>query len=199
MTDNYGREYRGQGHQQGPEYRDRGYETQAYETQAYAGRPTGDPGAGRQPAQAGGPEKSPNGAVIDHAQFAAGAVATALVAAVAGFVITAIINAVYTSNALGSAWVDGEQDPWDSALLGGVGGLVAGAVLWMFLNLVPSPLTFFRWIMGLVVFAGVVLPFLSGTDWVARLITAVLNAFLGILVIALLTAVAEKTTDVGRR
>ncbi|WP_182357534.1 hypothetical protein [Tomitella gaofuii] len=204
MTDNYGREYRGHGYQgqgypQGPEYRDRGYETQAYETQAYAGRPAGNEGTGRRAAPGGGPEKSPNGAVIDHAQFAAGAVATALVAAVAGFVVTAIINAVYTSHALGSAWVDGEQDPWDSALIGGVGGLVAGAVLWMFLNLVPSPLTFFRWIAGLFVFAAVVLPFLSGTDWVARLITAVLNAFLGILVIALLTAVAEKTTDVGRR
>ncbi|MDN5757383.1 MAG: hypothetical protein L0H59_02440 [Tomitella sp.] len=143
--------------------------------------------------QAPGGGKSPNGARIDHAQYAAGVAATALVAAVAGYVITAIINAVYSRNNLGSAWGGGPQDPWDSALIGGVGALVAGVFLWVFLSLVPSPMTFFRWIAGLFVFASVVLPFLSETGWIGSLITAALNGFLGLLVISLLTAVAAKT------
>lgn len=208
MTDRYGRgrEEQGYGRRGGAYGAGAGgpqaYETRAYETRGYGAQ---QPYGGQQPyedartGRGSGRGTSPNGAVIDHAQYAAGAVATALVAAVAGYVVTAIINAVYTSNDLGSVWGGGPQDPWDSAIIGGVGGLLAGALLWVFLNLVPSPLTFFRWIAGLFVFAAVVLPFLSGTDWVGRLITAVLNAFLGILVITLLAAVAEKTTDAVRR
>ncbi len=186
MTDNYGR---GGG---AGRPRSGGYETQAYSQgfgatgRSAGGAPDGGHGGGT----------SPNGVRIDHAQFAAGAAATALVAAVAGFVITVIIQAIYTQHAIGSAWGGGPQDPWASAVLGGVGALIAGVLLWVFLSLVPSPMTFFRWIAGLFIVASVVLPFLSGTDWVGRLITALLNAFLGILVVSLLTAVATKTTDV---
>ncbi len=210
MTDRYGRGHEEQGYgRRGSGYGSAdgppAYETRAYETRGYGpeygyeqygGRPAY---GGTQDGRGGGRGTSPNGSVIDHAQYAAGVAATALVAAVAGYVVTTIINAVYTSHDLGSVWGGGPQDPWDSAIIGGVGGLLAGALLWVFLNLVPSPLTFFRWIAGLFVFAAVVLPFLSGTDWVGRLITAVLNAFLGILVITLLAAVAEKTTDTARR
>lgn len=200
MTDSYERGY---------DDRRRGEQERWTEPSATSQAPQGyqgQPYAGQQPQQSGGgagggqaESASPSGIRVDHGQFAAGVAATALVAAVAGFVITAIVNAFYTSNKIGSAWAGGPQDDWDSALIGGVGALVAGLLLWVLLNLVPSPLTFFRWITGLFVCAAVILPFLSGTDWVGRLITAIINGFLGILVISLLTAMAIKTTDAAKR
>lgn len=163
---------------------DRGRQTQAYnQGQWQQGMP-------QQPAP---PQ---NEVVINNQQFVAGVLATALVAAIGGFVATAIIKAVYTNKTtteLGSVWGDMPQDPWVTALIGGLGALVAGGLLWVFLTLTPSPMTFFQWTVGLCVFAAVVLPFLNNGSWQGALITGLVNAFMGALVVYLLSTVGRKT------
>lgn len=159
-----------------------------------------DPAQYQDPAQrqARAPRQAPpqDVVVINNQQFVAGVLATALVAAVAGFVVTAIIKALYTNNTdnkFGSIWGDAPQDVWATALIGGLGALVAGGLLWVFLTLTPSPMTFFQWIVGLCVLGAVVLPFINSGSWQGALITGLVNAFLGAVVISLLTTVGRKT------
>ncbi len=166
-----------------PDDRDR--QTQAYNQDQW-----------QQQAQPGQPAPPQNQVVLNTQQFIAGVLATALVAAVAGFVLTLIIKALYTNNTdseLGSIWGDAPQDVWMTAWIGGVGALIAGGLLWVFLTLTPSPMTFFQWIIGLFVFAAVVLPFVNSGSWQGALVTGLVNAFLGVLVISLLTTVGQKT------
>ena len=149
--------------------------------------------------QATPPRQAPpqNDVIVNNQQFVAGVLATALVAAVGGFVVTAIIKALYTNNTdnqFGKIWGDAPQDVWMTAWIGGAGALVAGGLLWVFLTLTPSPMTFFQWIIGLFVFAAVVLPFVNSGSWQGSLVTGLVNAFLGVLVISLLTTVGRKTT-----
>lgn len=155
----------------------------------------------QRPGQAAAQRQAPpaDQVVINNQQFVAGVLATALVAAVAGFVVTAIIKALYTNNTdnqFGSIWGDAPQDVWATALIGGLGALVAGGLLWVFLTLTPSPMTFFQWIVGLCVFAAVVLPFLGSGSWQGALITGLVNAFLGVLVLSLLVTVGRKTARI---
>src|SRR5699024_12751983 len=119
-------------------------------------------------------------------QFLAASFATALVAAVFGFVATAVIQAIYTTHAPGAMWVDGEQSPWIAALIGGVVAIVAGLLLWFFLALVPSPMVVFQWIVGLIIGAAVVLPLVDSAHWPSGRLTAILHARLGVLVLSLL-------------
>lgn len=172
-------------------------------TQAYSQEEWQQPQAPHQapqhqapPAQAPRPAPPQNPVVINNQQFIAGVLATALVAAIAGFVATAIIKSLYTNNTdnqFGKIWGDAPQDMWMTALIGGLGALIAGGLLWVFLTLTPSPMTFFQWIVGLCVFAAVVLPFLNSGSWQGSLITGLVNGFLGALVISLLTTVGRKT------
>ena len=172
---------------------DRDQHTQAYGKDQWQEAPAYQQGPPRQTPQSQGPQ---NQVVVNNQQFVAGVLATALVAAVGGFVVTAIIKAMYTNNTdnqFGTIWGGAPQDVWMTALMGGLGALVAGGLLWVFLTLTPSPMTFFQWIVGLCVFAAVVLPFLNSGSWQGALVTGLVNAFLGALVISLLTTVGRKT------
>ncbi|GEM_PF-6173145 len=171
----------------------RGYPQGAAPQQGYptGGRPQ-QPAAGqaRPAGQQSGPQEV-GGVRIQ--QFLAGIFATALVAAVFGFVATAVIQAIYTNHAPGAMWVDGEQSPWIAALIGGVGAIVAGLLLWFFLALVPSPMVFFQWIVGLIIVAAVVLPLVNSAHWQSGVITAIINALMGVLVLSLLSTVGHRT------
>lgn len=153
--------------------------------------------AGGRPQQPGAGQTRPAGSQevggVRIQQFLAGVFATALVAAVFGFVATAVIQAIYTNHAPGAMWTGGEQSPWMAALIGGVGAIVAGLLLWFFLALVPSPMVFFQWVVGLIIVAAVVLPLVNSAHWQSGLITAIINALMGVLVLSLLSTVGHRT------
>lgn len=135
------------------------------------------------------PRESP----IDNQSYFAGVAATALVAAIVGWLGSLIITALYKNKEFGAVWGVEPQKVWETALYGGVGALVAGCLFWVLINIAPAAETFFYWVTGLLVFAAVILPFLNSTAWQSALITAAINGIMGIVVISILGTVARKT------
>ncbi|QNG18824.1 hypothetical protein G4H71_21415 [Rhodococcus triatomae] len=167
-------------------------------TRAY-GREQEYPSYGNQPQYAGNtghsagqqrPEQQPK---VDNGPFFAGIGATALVAAIAGWVVTAILQAVYNRFEWGTVWAYGLVDPWTAAFTGALAAVLSGALMWLLVQGVPSPLTFYSWIAALIVVAVVALPFLAAQSWQAALGAGIVHGFLGAVIITLTDVVAGRT------
>ncbi|MBF6328398.1 DUF6069 family protein [Nocardia transvalensis] len=68
--------------------------------------------------------------------------------------------------------------------------LLATGLLHLLLALLPSPLTFFRWITALLTAAAVILPFTVTADTSAQIATAAINLVAGVCLITVLASVA---------
>lgn len=130
---------------------------------------------------------------VDNGPFFAGLGATALVAAIAGWVLTAIFQALYSRFEWGTLWLYGMADPWTAAFTGAVAALASGTLMWVMVQGVPSPTTFYSWIASLIAIAAVVLPFLAVNPWQSALGTGLIHGFLGVVIIVLTEVVAAKT------
>lgn len=130
---------------------------------------------------------------VDNGPFFAGLGATALVAAIAGWVLTAIFQALYARFEWGTLWLYGMADPWTAAFTGAVAALASGTLMWVMVQGVPSPTTFYSWIASLIAIASVVLPFLAVNPWQSALGTGLIHGFLGVVIIVLTEVVAAKT------
>ncbi|NLG54284.1 MAG: hypothetical protein GX542_01310, partial [Rhodococcus sp.] len=170
-------------------------QTRAYRQQDY-------PSYGEQPQYARQPEQAPRPTNrpqqpprprIDNGPFFAGIAATALVAAIAGWVATAILQAIYSRIEWGTVWAYGAGDPWTAAFTGAVAAILSGALMWLLVQGVPSPMTFYSWIGTLIVIAVVALPFLAANTWQAALGAGVVHGLLGIVIITLTDVVAGRT------
>ncbi|GGF98361.1 hypothetical protein GCM10007304_10460 [Rhodococcoides trifolii] len=150
-------------------------------TRAYATQP-GQPGK----PQAGTPK-------FDVGPFVGGVVATAIVAFVAGWVATLIVQAIYQRTGTNVAWIYGADDPWLAGVYGALAALLAGALLLLLFQAVPSPNTFFSWIVGLITVAIIVLPFLAAGAVVEAIGAAVVNGLMGFAILALLSTTAART------
>jgi hypothetical protein len=136
----------------------------------------------------------PNRVRPDSAQFWAGAVATAVVAA-----LIALVGILVCRWTLGipilapktdGAW--GNAHTGEYVLLAALFALAAGGLLYLLVLGTPQPAMFFDWIMGLATLAAVVYPFSTAAPLDQKAATAVVDLVLGIAITSLLTAVASR-------
>jgi hypothetical protein len=130
----------------------------------------------------------------DSAQFWAGAVATAVVAALIALVGILIcrwtLNIPILAPAGDGAW--GSAHTAEYALAAALIAIIAAGLLYLLVLGTPQPNMFFDWIMGLATLAAVVYPFSTGAPVDQKAATAIVDLVLGIAIISLLTAVAAR-------
>jgi hypothetical protein len=141
------------------------------------------------PDDAGGPRVRP-----DSGRFWAGAVATAIVAALIALVGILIcrwtLNIPILAPAGDGAW--GDAHTGEYVLVAALVALVAAGLLYLLMLSTPNPDLFFRWIIGLVTLIAVVYPFSSGAPLDQKAATAIVNLVLGVAIASLLTATAGR-------
>jgi Family of unknown function (DUF6069) len=137
---------------------------------------------------------APNRLRPDSAQFWAGGVATAVVAALialVGILVCRWILAVpILAPASDGAW--GNAHTGEYVLVAACVALVATGLLYLLVLGTPQPGLFFGWIMGLATVVAVVYPFSTGAPLEQKAATAVVNLVLGIAITTLLTAVSSR-------
>jgi hypothetical protein len=130
----------------------------------------------------------------DSGRFWAGAVATAVVAALIALVGILIcrwtLNIPILAPAGDGAW--GDAHTGEYALLAALVALVAAGLLYLLMLSTPQPDLFFRWIIGLVTLIAVVYPFSSGAPLDQKAATAIVNLVLGLAIGSLLTATSAR-------
>lgn len=130
----------------------------------------------------------------DSAQFWAGAVATAVVAALIALVGILVcrwtLGIPVLAPAGDGAW--GNAHTGEYVLLAALIAVAAAGVLYLLALGTPQPGMFFDWIMGLATLAAVVYPFSTGAPLDQKAATAVVNLILGIAITSLLTGVAAR-------
>jgi len=130
----------------------------------------------------------------DSAQFWAGAVATAVVAALIALVGILIcrwtLNIPILAPRGDGAW--GNAHTAEYALVAALIAVIAAGLLYLLVLGTPQPNMFFNWIMGLATLAAVVYPFSTGAALDQKFATAAVDLVLGIAIISLLTAVAAR-------
>ena len=130
----------------------------------------------------------------DSARFWAGAVATAVVAALIALVGILIcrwtLNIPILAPTGDGAW--GNAHTAEYALVAALIAIIAAGLLYLLVLGAPQPTMFFHWIMGLATLAAVVYPFSSSAPFDQKIATAIVNLVLGIAITSLLTAVAAR-------
>ena len=130
----------------------------------------------------------------DSAQFWAGAVATAVVAALIALVGILIcrwtLNIPILAPAGDGAW--GNAHTAEYALVAALVAIIAAGLLYLLVLGTPQPNMFFDWITGLATLAAVVYPFSTSAALDQKAATAIVNLVLGIAIISLLSAVAAR-------
>src|ERR1700735_289716 len=131
---------------------------------------------------------------LDPGRFWAGAVATAIVAALIALVGILIcrwtLNIPILAPAGDGAW--GAAHTGEYVLVAALVALAAAGLLYLLVLSAPNPGLFFRWIIGLVTLIAVVYPFSSGAPLDQKAATAVVNLVLGVAIASLLTATAAR-------
>ena len=137
----------------------------------------------------------------DSGRFWAGAVATAIVAALIALVGILIcrwtLNIPILAPAGDGAW--GAAHTGEYALVAALVALAAAGLLYLLVLSTPNPGLFFRWIIGLVTLIAVVYPFSSGAPLDQKAATAIVNLVLGLAIASLLTATASRAVRAVRR
>jgi hypothetical protein len=130
----------------------------------------------------------------DSAQFWAGAVATAVVAALIALVGILIcrwtLHIPILAPAGDGAW--GNAHTAEYALVAALIAIIAAGLLYLLVLGTPQPTMFFDWIMGLTTLAAVVYPFSTSAPLDQKAATAIVDLVLGIAITSLLTAVAAR-------
>jgi hypothetical protein len=130
----------------------------------------------------------------DSAQFWAGAVATAVVAALIALVGILVcrwtLGIPILAPAGDGAW--GNAHTGEYVLLAALIALAAAGVLYLLVLGTPQPGMFFGWMMSLATLAAVVYPFSTAAPLSQKGATAVVDLVLGIAITSLLRAVAAR-------
>lgn len=166
-----------------------GYGSQGYGTQGY-----GAQGAGGQSAGKSAPRRGPD---LDPVMYSGGVFMTGVVTGLAAWLIAWIIGLIargVTATGQFGAW--NPLHPGDEywfAIVGFITALVGGA-LWYLLQLVtPTPNSFYRWIVGLLIIAAFVVPLATFSDIWAGLATGVLHVCIGVPVLSLIPTMGNRS------
>lgn len=128
---------------------------------------------------------------LDAGRYWAGAVATALVAALAMLVAVIIIDRVLDIGLLQPPF--GDSIGWGYVWLGILCSLGAAALLHLLVLSTPRPVVFFGWIVALVTAAAVALPFSTDRSMESKVATAATVLVLGLVIGTVLPMVLERT------
>lgn len=144
--------------------------------------------AGGYPADSGydaAPEPK-RGPPVDVGKFVGSVAATALVAAIAGWLIAWVVEAVF--NRFGQPWANGGNTPTMYAIYGAVAAILAGLLWYLLLVGTANPRQFFSWTVGLLIVAAVALPLLLTVPFIDGVAAAIVNLFIGLPILALTSA-----------
>ncbi|AZG44833.1 hypothetical protein [Gordonia insulae] len=148
------------------------------------------------PGGAAHPPKPRLGPDINPTMFVGGVVMTGVVTGLAAWLVAWVIRAlVERVNEAGKfgVWNPVARDEFWFAVVGFLCALAAGA-LWYVLQLItPSPDQFFRWIVGLLIAAAVIIPLVLSAELSVGIATAVLHLVIGIPILALVPAMGHKS------
>lgn len=160
----------------------------------------GDYGQTGYDAQYSQPPATPRrrGPDIDPLMFCGGVlmtgVVTGLAAWLAAWVIRAVTQKINESGRFG-IWNPLAQDEVWFAVTGFVAAIVTGA-LWYLLQVgTPAPNQFYRWIVGLLIAAAVILPLLLSEQISSGIGTAVLHLIIGLPVLTLIPTMGRASSD----
>lgn len=129
---------------------------------------------------------APRGPSIEVGKFIGSVVATALVAAIAGWLIAWVVEAVF--NRFGQPWANGGNTPTMYAVYGAVAAILAGLLWYLLLVGTANPQQFFSWTVGLLIVAAVALPLLVTVPFLDGLAAAIVHLFIGLPILALTSA-----------
>lgn len=137
---------------------------------------------------------------VDAGRLWAGGGATALVAAlvaVAGIVVTrGILGIPVIAPAGDGTW--GSPTLWWYAAAAAFVALLATALVHALILTTPQPFRFFAWVMGILTVIAVAVPFVPSASLDAKIVTAIINALIGIAIATLLTSVARSAVRAAR-
>jgi hypothetical protein len=146
----------------------------------------------------GGPREQPRASSlrVNGGRLWAGAVATAVVAALVALVSLLVINVALDVTPVGPKWLLGDGRNWTLttrfAVTAAVAALLAAAVLHLLMLTTPRPRAFFGTIVGLATVAAAVTPFAVSGKQSAQIATAVTAALVGLVIGSLLSSVADR-------
>lgn len=143
---------------------------------------------GAEPAYDGGGYREPKGPGIDIGKFVGSVLATALVAAIAGWLGAWIVEAVFER--FGQPWANGGNTPAMYAIYGAVAAILAGVLWFLLLVGTANPGQFFSWVIGLLIVAAIALPLLVTVPFLDGLAAAIVHLFIGLPILALTGAFA---------
>lgn len=132
--------------------------------------------------------RPPRGPALDVGKFIGSVAATALVAAIAGWLIAWVVDAV--SGRFGHQWANGGNTPTMYAVYGAVAAILAGLLWYLLLVGTANPQQFFSWTVGLLIVAAVALPLLVTVPFLDGLAAAIVHLFIGLPIMALTGAFA---------
>ncbi|WP_205327692.1 DUF6069 family protein [Glycomyces sp. YM15] len=133
---------------------------------------------------------------VDAAKLWAGGFGTAVVAALVALVGILLVRGVFGIHILSPSDAGAYGDATTTTYAFGAFGtaILATGVVHMLLLLMPRPMSFFIWIMLLVIAVGVLIPFTVVADLESQIATAGLNFVIGICIMSLLNSVAGIAT-----
>ena len=136
--------------------------------------------------QYGAAPEPKRGPAVDMGKFIGSVIATALVAAIAGWLIAWVVGAVFTR--FGQTWSNGGNTPTMYAIYGAVAAILAGLLWYLLLVGTANPQQFFKWTVGLLIVAAVALPLLVTVPFLDGVAAAIVNLFIGLPILALTSA-----------
>lgn len=192
-TDRYQQQY-GDGQYGDQQYRDPRDNPAQYNASQYnAGqsdpRYAGSASYGKQPKQRQRPS-------INAGLYAGGVVMTGVVTGLAAWLVAWIIRAIAQRvNEAGNlgVWNPLAQDEYWFAITGFLCALAGGALWYVLYLTTPSPNQFYRWIVGLLIAAAVIIPLVLSAQISTGIGTAVVHLVIGLPVLSLIPAMGEKS------
>ena len=138
-------------------------------------------------------QRMPRSSRVDTRKLWAGGAATALVAALIGFIALLVARGIFGIPVLAptEAGVIGDATTIGLCSLGAVGALVATALMHLLLLTTPQPRTFFTIIAGLVTVALALTPFTLDTEPSTMIATALVYLATGAVIVVLVASVAD--------
>ena len=126
--------------------------------------------------------------------------ATATVAALVAFLGVLIARGIFGIELLAPEreGVIGDTTTGVYVLMAGLGSLVATLILQILAALIPRPLSFFSWIVGLVTLVFAVVPFTTGASPASQFATGLINLCVGLTILTLLPRGAYAAMRPGR-
>lgn len=130
---------------------------------------------------------------VDTRKLWSGGVATALVAALVGFIALLIARGIFGIPVLAptDAGVYGDATTIGLCSLGAVGALLATALMQLLLLSTPQPRTFFAAIAGLVTVALALTPFTLTAEISTKIATGLIYLVMGAVIVVLVRGVAD--------